>query len=180
MLVMVWHLPLLKVPWLPWYESVPCWMVLDSPFIIYLVCRSLRLRIIHLLLLTFLNVIIMIHLITLILNKLNANNKYSNQPHVRSDLVFLPYALSLHPRPPYQSITDQEEKSLNYYPTSFPFFHTNRNNISSWREHVKGHSRPVQNVVMTFIEGASVTSGIVRRLRYHQCISLNWVYRNHH
>ena len=32
----------------------------------------------------------MIHLISLILNKLNANKKYSNHLHVRSDLVLIP------------------------------------------------------------------------------------------
>ena len=32
MLVMVRHLPVLKIPLLPWNESVPCWVVLSSPF----------------------------------------------------------------------------------------------------------------------------------------------------
>ena len=36
------------IPWLPWYERFPGWMVLGSPFAIYLVCRSLRLRLIYL------------------------------------------------------------------------------------------------------------------------------------
>ena len=50
MLVMVWHLSVLNVPGLPWYDSVPYWIVLNSPFAIYLVCRSLSLLLVYLML----------------------------------------------------------------------------------------------------------------------------------
>ena len=40
--------PVVLLDMLLWYESVHCWMVLDSSFIVYLVCRSQRLRLIHL------------------------------------------------------------------------------------------------------------------------------------